>query len=124
MPVKIDPGLIRGPGKIGDWRPAPRLVDLLKNNSEKEALKVEKNPVKMKHAKVTPPKDMRDGQFSSDDPLIKVRMKKTIPAAPDRIHTQELEKGKVYEIPESMARHYFEKGFAVKVKEIKKGDKK
>jgi len=119
MPVKIEPRKSRGIRIIGDWSRTRLISD--PPDAERRALKVEKNPVKLKHAKVTPPKDTREGIISPDDPLIKIKMKKTVLAAPDRIHTQELKKGRVYEIPASFAERYIKKGYAVK---ITKGEKK
>lgn len=113
MPVKIEPRKPRGPRIIGDWSRQVFISD--PPDAERRALRIEKNPVKIKHAKIPPQRI---------DPLVKIRMKKNIPASLDGIHSQELKEGKIYEMSESLARPFIEKSLAIKIKETKKGDKK
>lgn len=106
MPVKVDKGLLRGPG-IGDWRKQPLLSDLLRYRGEKELVEGPPEPtVKLKHAK-EPPKPK--------EKMIKVRMVK------DR---GEYKAGKIYKVPESFARFLLNKDLAKIHIDKKKGDKK
>lgn len=104
MSVKIEPRS-SGIRFIGDWGRVRKLGD--PPDDERRALEIEKNPVPLKHAKIP---------SRNTDPLVKVRMRKTIQAALDGIHSQGLEEGRVYEMLESLARSFVEKGYAVKIR--------
>ncbi len=69
-----------------------------------------------RHAKFEPePKDQHDGLNSPKDKIIRVKMLQDRIAGPDHIHIQEYKKGKEYDVPEFLARPWFEKNLAVKV---------
>ena len=82
MPVELDPRLVRkGPRIIGDWSSWRKISG--PPDDERRAMMVEPDVSEnvKRHAKVTPPKDTRDGIISPDDPFAKVKMKKTFKAA-------------------------------------------
>jgi len=112
-PIKIEPRLTQTlHSKI--WEKRRSLLDLLKH-TEKDTLEIKPDLSSIrKHPKIKPPKDRREGIIDPKEKIIRVRMFKNVKAAPDHIHVLELKKGKTYELPESMAKHFVGKKLAVK----------
>jgi len=114
-PIKIEPRLNNQTSRIGNWK-RESLLDLLKH-TEKDSLEKIKPDLSSirKHPKVNPPKDIREGIIDPKEKIIRVRMLRSIKAAPDHVHVLELKKGKVYELPESMAKRFIGKKLAVRI---------
>lgn len=112
-PIKIEPRLSKTlHSKI--WGKRKSLLDLLKH-AEKDSLEIKPDlSILRKHPKITPPKDRGEGIIDPKEKIIRVRMLKNVKAAPNHIHVLELRKGKTYELPESMAKHFVGKKLAVK----------